>query len=102
MTTRDPNRPPIHPGAILREDVLPALDLSVAGAARTLGISRQMLHRVLGEQAAITPEMAVRVGKMCGNGARLWVDLQRTYDLWHAERNLAGQVEEIPTLHTAA
>jgi antitoxin HigA-1 len=85
MTTRDPDRPPIHPGAILREDVLPALNLTVAGAARTLGVSHQMLHRVLGEQAAITPEMAVRVGKMCGNGGRLWVDLQRTYDLWHAE-----------------
>jgi antitoxin HigA-1 len=102
MTTRDPARPPIHPGAILREDVLPALDLTVAGAARTLGVSRRMLRRVMYERAAITPEMAVRVGKMCGNGARLWVDLQRTYDLWHAERNLAGQLKEIPTLHSVA
>jgi antitoxin HigA-1 len=102
MTTRDPDRPPIHPGAILRDDVLPAPNLTVAGAARTLGVSRQMLHRVLGEQAAITPETAMRVGKMCGNGARLWVDLQRTYDLWHAERSLAGQIMEIATLHSAA
>jgi antitoxin HigA-1 len=98
---RDPNRPPVHPGALLREDVLPALDLTVSTAARTLGVSRQMLHRVLAETAAITPEMAVRVGKMCGNGPRLWLDMQRTHDLWLAERALAEQVTLIPTLHAA-
>jgi addiction module HigA family antidote len=99
--TRDPNRPPVHPGSILREDVLPALDLTVSTAAQTLGVSRQMLHCVLAETAAITPEMAVRVGKMCGNGPRLWLDMQRTHDLWHAERALAEQVTRIPTLHAA-
>src|SRR3954452_10831530 len=101
MAKRDPNRPPVHPGAILREDVLPALNLSAAQAARTLGVSRQMLHRVLAETAAITPEMAVRIGKMCGNGPRLWLDMHRTDDLWHAERALAEQVTRIPTLHAA-
>jgi addiction module HigA family antidote len=99
--TRDPARPPVHPGAILREDVLPALRLSVAEAAKTLGVSRQMLHRVLQEHAAITPETAVRIGKLCGNGPRLWLDMQRTFDLWHAERDLAEQVTRIPTLHPA-
>jgi addiction module HigA family antidote len=99
--TRDPNRPPVHPGAILREDVLPALDLTVSAAARTLGVSRQMLHRVLGEHAAFTPEMAVRVGKMCGNGPRVWLAMQQAHDLWRAERDLGEQVTRIPTLHAA-
>ncbi len=98
---RDPNRPPVHPGAILREDVLPALSLTVSEAANTLGVSRQMLHRVLSERAAMSPEMAVRVGKMCGNGPRLWLDMQRTHDLWVAERDLVEQVSRIPTLHAA-
>ena len=47
-------RAPTHPGAILREDVLPALGISVSQAARDLGISRQMLHRILAEEASVT------------------------------------------------
>jgi addiction module HigA family antidote len=54
-------RPPTHPGAILREDVLPALGLSVSEAARQLGVTRQTLHRIMAEKASITPEMAVRL-----------------------------------------
>ena len=94
--------PPVHPGEILREDVLPALRLSVTEAARQLGVARQTLHRILSGKAAVTPEMAVRLGKFCGNGPRLWLRLQQTYDLWHAEQLLAGDLERIPTHKTAA
>ena len=94
--------PPIHPGEILRDDVLPSLRLSVAEAARQLGVARQTLHRILAGRAAVTPEMAVRLGKFCGNGPGLWLRLQQTYDLWHAERLLAGTLELIPTHRTAA
>ena len=55
------NRPPTHPGEVLREDVLPALELSVSEAARRLGISRQQLHRVLACTHPITTEMALRI-----------------------------------------
>ena len=54
-------RPPIHPGEILREDVLPSIGLSVSEAARRLGISRQQLHRVLACTHPITTEMALRI-----------------------------------------
>ena len=64
-------RPPTHPGAILREDVLPALNLSVSEAARQLRVTRQTLHRVLAETSGVSPEMAVRLGKFCGNGPGL-------------------------------
>ncbi len=94
--------PPIHPGEILREDVLPALRLTVTDAAKELGIARQTLHRILAERAAVTPEMAVRLGKFCGNGPGLWLRLQQTYDLWHAERRLAGAVARIPSHRSAA
>jgi antitoxin HigA-1 len=99
--TRDIERQPTHPGAILREDVLPALDLTVSAAAKTLGVSRQMLHRILSESAAMTPEMAVRVGKLCGNGPRVWLAMQQAHDLWKAERSLGEQLARIPTLHAA-
>jgi addiction module HigA family antidote len=94
--------PPVHPGEILREDVLPALRLSVTEAAKQLGIARQTLHRILAEQAGVTPEMAVRLGKFCGNGPGLWLRLQQTHDLWHAEKRLADAVERIPSHRSAA
>ena len=94
--------PPVHPGDILREDVLPSLRLSVTEAARQLGVARQTLHRILAGRAAVTPEMAVRLGKFCGNGPGLWLRLQQTYDLWHAERLLAHTIDRIPTHRTAA
>jgi addiction module HigA family antidote len=94
--------PPVHPGEILREDVLPALRLSVTDAAKQLGIARQTLHRILAERAAVTPEMAVRLGKFCGNGPGVWLRLQQTHDLWHAERLLAEDVARIPSHRPAA
>lgn len=79
---------PIHPGEILREDVLPALGLTVSEAARELRISRQTLHRILSGSMAVSPEMAVRLGKFCGNGPGLWLHMQTAYDLWHTERRM--------------
>jgi addiction module HigA family antidote len=94
--------PPVHPGEILREDVLPTLRLSVTDAARQLGVARQTLHRILAERAAVTPAMAVRLGKFCGNGPGLWLRLQQTYDLWHAERLLGDALARIPSHRPAA
>lgn len=93
-------RPPTHPGDILREDVLPALDLSVSEAARQLRISRQTLHRVLSGKAGISPEMALRLGKFCGNGPEIWLRLQQSHDLWHAEQRLSTELQKIPACST--
>ena len=102
--TGTPNRArrPTHPGALLRNTVLPALKMSVIEAARDLGISRQMLHKILAEDAPISPEMAVRVGKFCGNGPELWLGMQQAVDLWDARQKLAAAVEKIPTPKVAA
>lgn len=95
-------RRPTHPGAILREDVLPALKMSVAEAAEALGVTRQTLHRVVSEKASISPDMAVRIGKFCGNGPELWLGMQQAVDLWDARQRLAEAVERIPTPKVAA
>lgn len=92
---------PTHPGAILREDMLPALDRPKKEIAELLGVSRQTLHKILTEQSPITPEMALRIGKLCGNGPGIWLRLQQAYDIWHAERELGAELEAIPTLHAA-
>ncbi len=81
-------RKPTHPGAILREDVLPHLGMSVSEFARNLGVSRQTLHSVLAERSSVSPEMALRLGALLGNGPQLWVDMQTKYDLWLAEEKL--------------
>ncbi len=77
-----------HPGQTLREDILPALGLSVTEAAEQLGVARPSLSRVLNGHAAISPEMALRIEKWLGveNGgsADLWLTQQAAYDLWQA------------------
>lgn len=93
---------PVHPGETLREDVLPAIGKPKAEIARLLGISRQTLYDILSEKQAITPGIALRVGKLCGNGPDLWMNLQTNYDLQIAKRELADELEKIPTLTDAA
>ena len=88
----------VHPGAILREDVMPALGLTIKDVAAALGVSRQTLHGILAERHAVTPEMAMRLGKLCGNGPGLWLRMQAAHDLWHAERQFADEIARIPTL----
>lgn len=90
-------RPPVHPGELVREEVLPSLGLSVSAAARRLGISRQQLHRVLACTHPITTEMALRIGKLAGNGPGLWLRMQQAYDLWHTEQRLQDELAQIET-----
>lgn len=88
--------PPPHPGAVLRNRVLPELRLTVTQAAHELAIARQTLHRVLAGTAAVTPEMAARLARLCGISAHFWLDLQLAHDLWHAQRALADTLDRIP------
>jgi antitoxin HigA-1 len=93
--------PPVHPGELLREDVLPALGRPKAEIARLLGVSRQTLYDILAEKQPVTPAMALRIGKLCGNGPDLWINVQRAFDLDVAEKELAREIDKIPTLTAA-
>lgn len=99
--TDRPARCPTHPGELLREVIDEGLKLSVAEAARQLGVSRMSLHRLLRGAQAVTPEMALRLGKLCGNGPELWLQMQMAHDLWRLERSMRAQLDRIPT-HRAA
>jgi addiction module HigA family antidote len=99
MMSRNPNRCPTHPGELLREDVLPEVKKSKAEISRLLGISRQHLHDILAERKPVSPEVAVRLGKLFGNGASIWIRMQGAYDEWQASRSV--DVSEIPTLVAA-
>src|SRR5260370_1908104 len=90
--------PAMHAGELRREDVLPALGRTRAEIARLLGVSRQTLHSILSERAPVTPEMALRLGKLCGNGPELWLALQARHDLERLSRNKRSEIEAIPPL----
>ncbi|RWP90140.1 MAG: addiction module antidote protein, HigA family [Mesorhizobium sp.] len=93
--------PAMHPGELLREDLLPALDKSKTEIAKLLGISRRTLYDILDEKQPVTVGMALRIGKLIGNGPVFWLNLQRIYDLEQAEKALSAEIEAIPTLHAA-
>lgn len=90
--------PPLHPGELLREDILPALARPRAEIAHHLGVSRQTLHAILTKRAPVTPEMALRLGKLCGNGPELWLNLQARYDLDRLSKTKRAEIAAIPTL----
>ena len=90
---------PMHPGELIREDLIPALGVSKTELARSLGISRQTLYDIVNERRPVTAEMAVRFGKLFGNGPRFWVNMRRMFDLTIAEQTV--NVSEIPTLTAA-
>jgi addiction module HigA family antidote len=93
--------PPMHPGELLREDVIPAVGRSKIEVARLLGVSRQTLYDILEERQPVTPRMALRLGKLFGNGPTLWLNLQRRYDLSQAELELKKEIDAMPTLLAA-
>jgi len=100
VAKRNAARCPTHPGALLREDVIPAIGRSKSEIARLLGISRQHLYDILRERKPVSPSVAVRLGKLFGDGAAVWVRMQGAYDTWHAERE--EDVSKIPTLRARA
>ncbi len=101
-TLRHPSLVPRHPGALLREVVLPSLGMPVKDVAERLHVTRQTLHRILAETAAVTPEMALRIGAFCGNGPEIWLGMQQAYDLWHAARSLKNEIARIKPAKAAA
>jgi addiction module HigA family antidote len=86
---------PAHPGAILREDVLADLGLSVTEAASRLGVSRVTLSRVTNEHAAISPNLAVRLEAAGVGPAQFWLALQTAYDLAHERSGCAPKVKKL-------
>lgn len=92
-------RCPTHPGHMLRDIVLPATGKPKTEIARLLGISRQSLYDLLAGRQPVTAAMAVRLGKLFGNGPRFWLSMQAAFDTWHAERDV--DVSGIPTIRAA-
>jgi addiction module HigA family antidote len=100
IARRNRARCPTHPGALLREDVIPATGRTKSEIASLLGISRQHLYDILRERKPVSPSVAVRLGKLFGDGAGVWIRLQAAYDTWQAEQE--EDVSGIPTIRAKA
>ena len=92
---------PVHPGALLREDVLPSVAMPKTEVARALGISRAQLYAILSERAPVTAPMALRLGRFFGNGPELWLNMQSNYDLETLGRAMAREIARIPRVRAA-
>ena len=93
MTTRMHNPP--HPGEVLQDTVLAESRISVSEFARRLGVSRVALSRVVNGRAAVSADMALRLAAALGGSAESWLQMQATYDLWHAAKKRRPKVQPI-------
>lgn len=83
---RNPNRRPTHPGAILRDDVLPALKMTQTELAELLDVSRLSVSELLHEKRALSPEMAVRIGTLLNTSPESWLRMQEAVDIWTVQQ----------------
>ncbi len=81
------SRKPTHPGEVLLEDVIKPLGITITDAAKDLGVSRKALSELVNGKCALTPEMAVRIGKATNTSPESWLAMQTKLDLWNAMQN---------------
>jgi len=94
-------RRPTHPGEMLREDFLPDFGLTVLGLANAVGVSRQSINELLRERRGVSPEMALRLGRLFGNSPEFWLNAQRAVDLWDATQSIKNDIIRIEPLRAA-
>lgn len=93
---RNPLRRPTHPGAILREDILPSIGISQAALADYLGVSRLTVSEILLEKRAISAEMALRISKTIGGSPESWLQMQSAVDLWDVTQRFKQDPRRLP------
>lgn len=94
-TLRAANRRPTHPGAILREDILPSLGITQTELAEKLGVSRRTISQIIHEQRPMTPDMAIRLACFLGTTPESWLNMQQVLDVWELKRKNARSYEQI-------
>ena len=97
-TLRTKNRKPTHPGAILREDVLPVLNISQTELAKRLGVSRRTISQILNEHRPLTADMAIRLAHLLNTTPESWLNMQQALDLWelqHRNARIYAQIKKV-------
>ncbi len=92
---------PPHPGEIIREFCIDALNLTITDAAKSLGVTRKTLSALLNAKAGISPEMALRLSKVFGRTPGGWLKAQLQYDLWKTQNRVdLGSLTKIEIAQT--
>ena len=86
MGIRERKRPPSHPGKVIRGLYLEPFSISISTLSKTLGVSRKTVSRIVNGKGAVRADMALRLSRAFNTSPEVWLNLQRNYDLWHAER----------------
>lgn len=102
--SRKMTRKPTHPGEMIKEEYMKTLGLTVTSLADRLGVSRKTLSTIVNERAAVTPDMALRLSRAFSTSPELWLNMQKSYDLWTAEHEDTGWTKVVPIqgLHVSA
>lgn len=102
--SRRMTRKPTHPGEMIKEEYMKALRLTVTSLAERLGVSRKTLSTIVNERAAVSPDMALRLSRAFGTSPELWLNMQKSHDLWTAEQEDTGWANVVPIqgLHAPA
>ena len=95
---RSNRRRPTHPGAILREDVFPALGMNQTEIATALGVSRRSISQIVNEHRPLTVDMALRLAHFLGTTPDSWLKMQQALDIWLLEQKNSKQYLHIPTV----
>jgi antitoxin HigA-1 len=95
MSIRAKNRKPTHPGAILREDILPSLGITQTDLADRLGVSRRTVSQILHEQRPLTVDMAIRLSHFLGTTPESWLNMQQALDIWDLQHKNARVYQQI-------
>jgi addiction module HigA family antidote len=98
MRQRNKTRKPTHPGAILREDVLPALNITQTELANRLGVSRLTVSELLHEKRALSADMAIRLARLLDTTPESWLNMQQTLDLWELEQSAGREYARIESI----
>ena len=101
-TLRDPKRRPTHPGEILREDVLPALNITQGEFAKHLSVSRLTVSELLREKRAVSPDMVLRLARLLNTTLESWLNMQQAVNLWELGRARTGRYARIKPVKAAA
>src|SRR5688572_5733727 len=95
---------PPHPGLIVKRVLIEGANLSVTDAARSLGVGRVTLSKLINKKSGISPEMAVRLSLALNTSSEMWMNMQSMYDLWQAEKKrnkLRVRIKKIKSYHLA-
>lgn len=93
MSKKNQPLPPVHPGEILREDLMAPLGISINALARDLRVPVTRVSEIVNGRRSITADTALRLARYLGNTPQFWLNLQAAFDLEVATRRSVRQIE---------